>query len=125
MPATRPTGPHAALSVRPCLYGPADLPAFLQHTFNAVPLETGDHGRVLLQLGASVVAIDVDRAPPGVLPAAAVIEVQVGGVDTSLARAIDRGATSLGDAVTLPDGSRRGGFIDSGGNTWWVVGAAG
>jgi PhnB protein len=42
-------------------------------------------------------------------------------VDAVFTRAIDAGARPFAAVGDRPHGERQGGFVDSGGNTWWVA----
>src|SRR5262245_1494198 len=74
--------------VRPYLHGPADLPEFLQKTFNAVELESNEDGPTLLQIGDSLLWIEAGDLPPHVSPWVGSIYVYVEDVDTVYGRAI-------------------------------------
>src|SRR5215831_11257206 len=74
--------------VRPYLHGPADLPAFLQKTFNAVELERNEDGPTLLQIGDSLLWIEAGDLPPHVSPWVGSIYVYVEDIDTVNGRAI-------------------------------------
>jgi hypothetical protein len=54
--------------VRPYLHGPADLPEFLQKTFNAGEFERNQDGSTLLQIGDSLLWIEAGDLPPHTLP---------------------------------------------------------
>src|SRR5215467_685153 len=81
--------------VRPYLHGPADLPAFLQKTFNAVELERNEDGPTLLQIGDSLLWIEAGDLTPHVSPWVGSIYVYVEDVDTVYGRAIQLGAKSI------------------------------
>jgi PhnB protein len=106
--------------VRPYLHGPADLPEFLQKTFNAVELERNEDGPTLLQIGDSLLWIEAGDLPPHVLPWVGSIYVYVEDVDAVYGRAMQHGAKSIAPPEDKPYNERQAGFIDSGGNTWWV-----
>jgi PhnB protein len=106
--------------VRPYLHGPADLPEFLQKTFNAVELERNEDGPTLLQIGDSLLWIEAGDLPPHVSPWVGSTYVYVEDVDAVYGRAIQLGAKSISPPEDKPYNERQGGFIDSGGNTWWV-----
>src|SRR5215475_11157306 len=103
--------------VRPYLHGPADLPAFLQKTFNAVELERNEDGPTLLQIGDSLLWIEAGDLPPHVSPWVGSIYVYVEDVDTVYGRAIQLGAKSISPPEDKPYNERQAGFVDAGGNT--------
>lgn len=107
-------------SVRPYLHGPADLPNFLEKTFDAVVLENNQDGPTLLQIGDSLVWVEAGELPPHVTPWVGSVYVYVEGVDTVYTRAIELGAKSISAPEDKPYNERQAGFVDTGGNTWWV-----
>ena len=107
-------------SVRPYLHGPIDLPSFLQKTFNAVILETNQDGPTLLQIGDSLVWVEAGELPSHVKPWVGSVYVYVEDVDKVYARAIELGAKSISAPEDKPYNERQAGFVDAGGNTWWV-----
>src|SRR5262245_10695538 len=107
-------------SVRPYPHGPIDLPCFLQKTFDAVLLETSQDGPTLLQIGDSLVWVEAGELPPHVKPWVSSVYVYVKDVDTVYARAIDLGAKSISRPEDKPYNERQAGFVDAGGDTWWV-----
>jgi PhnB protein len=106
-------------SVRPYLHGPADLPSFLEKTLDAVVLEHQD-GPTLLQIGDSLVWVEAGELPPHVAPWVGSVYVYVKDVDLVYARAIELGAESISAPEDKPYNERQAGFVDAGGNTWWV-----
>ena len=106
--------------VRPYLHGPVELPEFLQRTFDAVELERNEDGPTLLQIGDSLLWVEAGDLPPHVAPWVGSIYVYVRDVDAVYARAIQRGAKSISSPEDKPYNERQAGFIDVGGNTWWV-----
>jgi uncharacterized glyoxalase superfamily protein PhnB len=107
-------------SVRPYLHGPADLPAFLQKVFGAFVLETNEHGPTLLQIGDSLLWVEAGDLPPEVTPWVGSVYVYVEDVDAVYDRAIALGATVIAPPADKPYSERQAGFVDAGGNTWWV-----
>jgi PhnB protein len=107
-------------SVRPYLHGPDDLPGFLEKTFSAVILERNQDGPTLLQIGDSLVWVEAGELPPHVVPWVGSVYVYVEDVDAVYARAIELGARSISAPEDKPYGERQAGFVDVGGNTWWV-----
>jgi PhnB protein len=107
-------------SVRPYLHGPIDLPSFLQKTFNAVILDINQDGPTLLQIGDSLVWVEAGELPSHVEPWVGSVYVYVADVDKAYAKAIELGAKSISAPEDKPYGERQAGFVDAGGNTWWV-----
>lgn len=107
-------------SVRPYLHGPIDLPAFLQRTFGGAVLEENENGPTLLQIGDSFVWVEAGDLPPHVKPWVGSVYVYVEDVDRVHARAIELGAKSISAPEDKPYHERQAGFVDAGGNTWWV-----
>jgi PhnB protein len=107
-------------SVRPYLHGPIDLPAFLEKTFEAVVLERSEGGPTLLQIGDSLLWVEAGELPANVAPWVGSVYVYVRDVDMVYARAIALGARSISVPEDKPYDERQAGFVDAGGNTWWV-----
>lgn len=107
-------------AVRPYLHGPADLPAFVQRTFDAAEIERNDGGPVLLRIGDSAVWIEAGELPADVPPWVGAVYVYVPDVDAAYARALAHGARSIAAPADKPYRERQAGFVDAGGNTWWV-----
>ena len=107
-------------AVRPYLHGPTDLPNFLQQTFDAVEVERNDDGPVLLQIGDSLLWIEAGELPPHISPWVGAVYVYVTDVDMVYARAIRLGARSIAEPEEKPYHERQAGFVDAGGNTWWI-----
>ena len=107
-------------SVRPYLHGPDDLPDFLERTFGAVVLETNPDGPTLLQIGDSLVWVEAGELPSHITPWVGSVYVYVEDVDAVYSRAIELGARSISAPEDKPYHERQAGFVDSGGNTWWV-----
>lgn len=106
--------------VRPYLHGPADLPQFLQQTFDAVELERNEGGPTLLQIGDSLVWVEAGELPAHVSSWTGSIYVYVADVDAAYQRAIQLGAKNISAPEDKPYNERQAGFVDPGGNTWWV-----
>lgn len=115
---------HGIGSVRPYIQGPVELPDFVKKTFGAVELERHEFGpesfHVELQIGDAVIAIEAGQLPPDVSPWTCSIYVYVEEVDAVYDRALQLGATSVAQIGDKPYQERQGGFVDAGGNTWWV-----
>lgn len=107
-------------SVRPYLHGPIDLPNFLEKVFGAAVLERNEDGPTLLQIGDSFIWVEAGELPPHVTPWVGSIYAYVEDVDTVYRRAIELGAKSISAPEDKPYNERQAGFVDAGGNTWWV-----
>lgn len=116
---------HGVGSVRPYIYGPIDLPEFVQKMFGAVELERHQFGpdsfHVEMRIGDSVLVIEAGELPPGTSPWIGSIYVYVEDVDAVYARAVNLGAKPLAEPVDKPYQERQAGFLDSAGNTWWIA----
>ena len=107
-------------AVRPYLHGPIDLPAFVQQVFDASEVERNEGGPVLLQIGDALLWIEAGELPPHVTPWTGALYVYVPDVDAAYARAMRLGARSIAPPEDKPYQERQAGFVDAGGNTWWV-----
>ena len=107
-------------SVRPYLHGPSELPGFVQQTFDAVEVERNDEGPVLLKIGDSLIWIEAGELPPHIAPWVGAVYVYVADVDSVYERAIRLGARLISPPEDKPYQERQAGFIDAGGNTWWI-----
>lgn len=106
--------------VRPYLHGPSGLPEFLHRTFNATELERNEGGPTLLQIGDSLLWVEAGDLPAHVESWVGSVYVYVENVDEVYDRAVQLGAESISPPEDKPYGERQAGFIDRGGNTWWV-----
>ena len=114
---------HGFGAVRPCVYGHADLPDFLERVFHASVLERHEHddrsAHIEMRIGDSVVAIEA--APSGDAQATvATVYVYVEDVDSAYRRAMAAGATSVSKPADRPYQERSGAVKDSFGNIWWI-----
>jgi PhnB protein len=107
-------------AVRPYLHGPDELPEFLKETFGAVVLEVNPEGPTLLQIGDSFVWVEAGELPPHIKPWVGSVYVYVEDVDRAYSRAMELGARSIAAPEDKPYNERQAGFVDPGGNTWWV-----
>ena len=113
---------NGAAAVRPYLYGPEELVAFVVTVFDATevtrtPTPRGSH--VELELQDSVVVIETgDRGAHDTTVAS--IYVYVPDVDEAYRRAIAAGATSIYEPTDHDYGDRGCGVRDSAGNVWWI-----
>lgn len=116
---------HEIGSVRPYICGPLDLPEFVRLTFNAVELERFEFSpesvHVEMQIGDSVVVVEAGELPSDISPWVGSIYVYVEDVDAVYARALKLGAKALAPVIDKQYQERQGGFIDAGGNTWWIA----
>ena len=107
-------------SVRPYLHGPAELPAFIEKTFGASIVERNDEGPTLLQVGDSLIWVEAGDLPDPIKPWVGSVYVYVADIDAVYSRAMQLGAKSISPPSDKPYHERQAGFIDAGGNTWWV-----
>lgn len=116
---------HGFGAVRPYLHGPVGLVDFVARVFGAVELERHvfgpDSWHVEMQVGDSVVVIEAGDLPDGTPAWHGSVVVYVDDVDAAFARATALGARLLAPVQDKPYGERQGGFIDAGGNTWWIA----
>lgn len=107
-------------AVRPYLHGPAELPEFVRQVFGATEVERHDEGPTLLRIGDSLLWIEAGELPPHVAPWTGAVYVYVPDVDEVYRRAMQAGAESIAAPDDKPYQERQAGFVDAGGNTWWV-----
>jgi len=107
-------------SVRPYLCGPTSLIAFIQTAFEAELIESNEGGPTLLKLGDSFIWVEAGELPADVTAWVGSVYVYVPDVDAVYARAMGLGARSLAVPEDKPYHERQAGFVDAGGNTWWV-----
>jgi PhnB protein len=96
------------------------LSAFIEKTFDASTLELNDEGPTLLQVGDSLIWVEAGELPNHIKPWVGSVYVYVADVDAVYRRAIQLGAKSISPPEDKPYNERQAGFIDAGGNTWWV-----
>jgi PhnB protein len=115
---------HGVGTVRPYLYGPVDLIAFVQEVFGAVELERFAFGlscfHVETAIGDSVVVLEVGDPPPAT-GAPSSIYVYVPDVDAAYGRALEAGAEDVSPPQDKPYDERVAGVKDAFGNTWWIA----
>ena len=107
-------------SVRPYLCGPTALTAFIQSVFDAELIESNEGGPTLLKLGDSLLWIEAGELPAHIKPWVGSVYVYVPDVDAVYARAMELGAHSISAPEDKRYNERQAGFVDVGGNTWWV-----
>ena len=116
---------HGCGSVSPYLYGPVDLPEFVHRTFDATEIERFEFGprsfHVEMRIGDSTLVIEAGDLPSGVKRWTCSVYVYVEDVDAVFQRALQFGAKQIAPIEDKPYQERQGGFVDSAGNTWWVV----
>jgi PhnB protein len=95
-------------------------PGLLAFDADAVVLESNQDGPTLLQIGDSLVWVEAGELPPHVTPWVGSVYVYVEDVDTVYARAMELGAKSISAPEDKPYNERQAGFVDVGGNIWWV-----
>lgn len=115
---------YPAVSPYLVVSGAAGVIEFMKRVFDGEELRRydGPDGTVLhaeVRIGESVIMIG--DAGGNWTPVPAFLHVYVPDVDAVYARALEAGAEAVQEPV-LKDGDpdRRGGFLDPGGNTWWV-----
>jgi uncharacterized glyoxalase superfamily protein PhnB len=116
---------HGRGSVRPYLHGPAELPEFLRQVLGAEEIERFEFGpeshHVEMRVGDSTIVIEAGELPDDVEPWTGSIYVYVPDVDAAHRRAIELGAREIAPATDKPYRERQCGFVDAGGNTWWLA----
>lgn len=115
---------HGRGTVRPYLYGPLELPEFLQQAFGAKEIERHDMGaesaHVELAIGDSVVVVEAGRLPDSAKPTTASVYLYVPDVDAAYARALEGGATSVAEPEDKHYSERSAAIEDHFGNTWYI-----
>lgn len=116
---------HGFGTVRPYLYGPYDLPEFLQTVFGAKEIERHEAderkaAHVEMTIGDSVLVVEAGELPAEHEPTFASVYVYVDDVDGAYERALSLGAKSISRPEDQPYGERSCGF-HAFGNTWWVA----
>jgi PhnB protein len=115
---------HGVGTVRPYIYGNADLIEFIQEVFGAVELERFAFGlscfHVEAAIGDSVVVLEVGDPPPET-GAPASVYVYVPDVDAAYGRALEAGAEEISPPQDKPYHERVAGVKDAFGNTWWIA----
>lgn len=108
-------------TVRPYVFGPHGLLAFLQATFSAEVVERSpDDGEVELRIGDSALALALgDKFPDGVATQASVY-VYVEDADATYELAVRNGAMPLYPPEDKPYRERAGGVRDDFGNVWYI-----
>jgi PhnB protein len=112
---------HGVGTVRPYLYGNSDLLDFVTRVFGAEELErnaTGKGAHVEVQIGDSVVVLELGEPPAPATPAS--VYVYVEDVDAAYRRSLQAGATSVAEPADKPYGERNAGVKDTFGNIWWI-----
>jgi len=118
--------PDGYTSVAPYLTvnGAMTTITFLEQVFDAERLRMipGDNGSLAhgeVRIGDTVVML-TDGAD-GWPATPSHVHVYVEDVDATFARAMAAGAAMVKEPVQSGDVDKRGGFMDSGGTTWWVA----
>lgn len=113
---------HGVGTIRPYLYGHLDLLDFVKQVFGAEELERAASRKgfhIEVKIGDSVVVLEVGEPPATATPASVYVYVQ--DVDAAYERALQAGATSLGEPTEKPYQERGAGVKDAFGNTWWMA----
>lgn len=109
-------------TVRPYLYGHADLMVFLAKVFGATIIEqVGElpNAHVEAQIGDSILALEIGESFKS--PTYSSVYVYVEDVDATYQRALQAGATSVAEPMDKPYQERNAGVKDSFGNIWWMA----
>ncbi|MGI0129402.1 MAG: VOC family protein [Thermoplasmata archaeon] len=83
------------------------------------PNPTGRVSHVEVRIADRLVMIA--DTPLGGTPFPAMVHLYVLDADAAYRRALSAGATSVREPADQPDGDRRGGVQDPGGNEWWFT----
>jgi PhnB protein len=109
-------------TVRPYLYGHADLVDFLAEIFSAKVIEqVGElpNAHVEAQIGDSILALEIGEAFRS--PTYSSVYVYVDDVDATYQRALQAGAISVAEPADKPYQERNAGVKDTFGNIWWIA----
>src|SRR5262245_48459238 len=109
-------------TVRPYLYGHADLVDFLAEVFGAKVIEqVGEppNAHVEARIGDSILALEIGESFRS--PTYSSVYVYVEDVDEMYQRALQAGATSVAAPADKPYQERNAGVKDSFGNIWWMA----
>jgi PhnB protein len=113
---------HGFGTVRAYLYGYPDLLDFVKQVFGAEEVERVESRKGLhveVKIGDSVVVLEIGDQFETATRAS--IYVYVEDVDATYQRALQMGATSLGEPTDQPYQERSAGVKDTFGNTWWIA----
>ena len=113
---------HGVGAVRPYVFGPRSLLAFLERTFSAEVVErSGDDDEIEVRIGDSALALALgDEFPEGVATRAS-IYVYVEDADATYEQALRNGATSVSLPEDKPYQERAGGVRDDFRNVWYIA----
>jgi len=96
---------------------------FLVAVFGAEPLEVYENDGIImhseLMIGDSRIMLASSSEEFGVFPI--MTSVHVDDVDSTYAKALEHGATSLREPADQFYGDRTGGVLDGQGNQWWIA----
>lgn len=112
---------HGFGAVRAYLYGPLDLLDFVTQVFGAEEVERGETRgglHVECQISDSVLILEVGEPPETATRGS--VYIYVPDVDAAYRRALQLGATSLGEPEDKPYNDRGAGVRDAFGNVWWM-----
>ena len=111
-------------TIRPYIYGPLSLEAFVKTTFAAQEIERNDAPGFLhleIGIGDSMLTLSMwkKEPPPGAKQASTYVYVE--DADATVARALAAGGTSIRAPADMHYGERSASVRDEGGNTWFIA----
>ena len=112
---------HDYGAVRAYMYGPLDLMDFVTKVFEAEEVERGETRggfHMEYKIGDSILILEAGDAPESATRGS--VYIYVPDVDAAYRRALQLGATSLGEPEDKPYHDRGAGVQDSFGNIWWI-----
>jgi len=83
-------------------------------------LERNENGPALMQIGDSLLWVEVGDLPPQVSAWVGSVYIYMEDVDAVYDRALLPGAKGISVPEDKRYSERQAGFVDPGGNTWWV-----
>lgn len=111
-------------AVRPYIYGPLSLEAFVKTAFGAQEIERNDAPGFLhleMGIGDSILTLSMwkKEPPPGANTASTYVYVE--DADSAYARALAAGGVSIRAPMDVHYGERTSTVKDAGGNTWFIA----
>ena len=126
MSANKPI-PDGYTAITPYLLveGAAEFIAFMPSAFNAVerrrvPMPQGGIGHAEVEIDGAVLMV-ADAFPPDFPATNSLLHLYVGDVDTTYARAVEAGATSIAEPSDESYGDRMARVLDPCGNQWIIA----
>ena len=111
-------------TVRPYIYGPLSLEAFVKTAFQAQEIERNDAPGFLdleMGIGDSVLTLSMWKKEPPPSANAASTYVYVEDADATYTRALAAGGTSVRAPADMHYGERSSTVRDAGGNSWFIA----